>query len=401
MILINEKGFSLLEVILTVALLAIMAGVSLQIMSGNTNAQRYEETREKMDRIKIAIFGDDSLDAKGERANYGYFGDMGMLPATLSSLTTQGSQPSWAFNTQYQIGVGWRGPYYTDKFTTASAVDVDAWGTSFTWTTAGTPTLTSVGSNKAAGTTADPYSKDLTMTFPTSVRLSSVRGFVRDNDTRVPNAKVEIRYPSAGAIATYSATTDSDGAFTFNTIPFTRAAMSVASVPITGLVELGPRQVSVAAAQLAVPNFLLNYYGGKQKITVSGTITNASDASNRHIDIPINNSWDRNLNLDYFTINWSGGPAAFAEFVAVGAAAPQALTGLGGVNCAPSGRVVGQIPAGQQFASNTANINLRLSFSAAADCSGLPAAVMTGANMYIEFQWKETTDRDVISFAVP
>lgn len=396
-----SRGFTLIEIVLSVALLGILATISFQLLSGTNHALKYEETRQKMEAIRKAILGDDSLDSRGNKTSFGYFGDMGMLPATLTSLTTQGSQALWTFDPTFSVGAGWRGPYYLDKFTNSSPVDKDAWGNALSWATSGTPTLTSFGSDGAAGSTSDPYSKDLTMTFPNQVRFATIRGFVRDNDVRIPNTEVEIKYPSAGVITSYRTLSTSDGSFTFNTVPFSIAAISLRSAPVLGTFLYGLRQVAVGVPQVVIPPESLNLNGAKLRVTTSGNASTATDASNQHVDISINSGYETALNIDYFTINWSGGPTAFLEFIKVGTAAAQNLSGLGGTNCAPSRRVVGQIPAGQQFAANSTGTTLRLSFSSASDCSGVPAATMSGALIHIEFQWKETKSRDAISFTVP
>lgn len=383
---------TLLEVVLAVGLLAILAGVSVQMVGNNQDSERYEQTRAKMEQIRVAIFGDDALDAKGDRLHYGYYGDMGGLPATLTSLVTRGSQPAWAFDTGPGIGAGWRGPYYRDPFTTSLAVDLDAWGTSFVYTTTGTPSLTSRGSDKAAGTTAGSvYSKDLVMNFDSALRFSSVRGFVRDGDTRLTNALVELRYPSAGVLTTVSTTSASDGSFTFNTVPPSFAAVTVASVPITGLVPVGPRRIAVAGLQYFIPNFLMNYFSSKQRVTLNGTPVAVAGT----VTMNLTSSYDTALSVDYFTTNWTG--AGFISTIKVGAAAATNVSG--GVNCPASGVSTNQIAAGQTIGANTISTTVIIGIAdVSAGCTGATTD-LTAAPMYIQFRWKESSEVDVISFS--
>ncbi len=395
-LLTGNAGMTLLEVIGAVALIAILAGISVQSVRNNQNSEKYEQTRVKMEAIRTAIFGDAALDAKGQKIHFGYFGDMGTLPVTLTSLTTRGAQTAWSFDTQFGIGAGWRGPYFNDQYTTSQAVDTDAWGTAFSYTTTGTPTLTSFGSDGASGlTVGDVYSKDLSMTFDSALRLSSVRGFVRDGDARVPNATVEIRYPSAGALTAVYNTSASDGSFTFNTVPPTYAVITVTSVPITGSVALGPRQIAIAGPQFLVPNYLMNYYGSKQKVAI-GTITSGSG----NVDIPLSSSYEANQNVDRITAYWTGGPTAFLNFIKMGAAAAVDVS-TGGPTCLSSGTRTASVASGQTINANTTATTFELQFkSVAAGCTGTPGS-WAGAVFYINIEWKESKETDAISFTVP
>lgn len=388
------SGFSLVEVVATIALLAVLAAVSTSIMTGNQNAQRYEETRRKMELIRTAILGDEALDAQGQRFHFGFLGDMGAMPTNLTDLTTIGAQPAWAMDTRYGIGAGWRGPYYVDKFTTSAAIGVDAWGTSFSWTPSGTPTLTSFGSDTISGTTAgEVYSKDLTMSFSGAMRLSSVRGFVRDGDTTISGAAVNLKYPSGGAIVTYPTVTAADGSFTFQSVPFGHRAITVSSVPGAGMVELGPKQIAVAGPQFLVPNFLMNYFGSKQKISI-GTVTTGPGT----VTIPIHSDYEIELNINYITANWSGG-AMYARQLDVSGA--QLLSGLHGVpgDCPTSGERFGPIPSLQTFSANTpGTTNLVLTFRTNVNCGG-GVATVTGRTYYLQFEWVESKEIDAISFS--
>jgi len=393
MIIARNSGLTLLEVVLAVALIAVLAGVSVQMVGRSADSERYEQTRVKMELIKSAIFGDGALDAKGQRIHFGYFGDMGGMPVALSSLTTRGGQTAWAFDSRYGIGAGWRGPYYVDPYTTSLAVDLDAWGTSFVYSTAGTPSLTSWAADKAAGTVAtNPYSKDLTMTFDSALRFASVRGFVRDGDTRVPNATVELRYPSAGALTAVTGTSAADGSFTFNTVPPSYAAMTVTSVPIAGQVTVGPRQLAIAGLQYAVPNFLMNYYGAKQRVTIVGTPVAVAGT----VTIVLNNSYDTVLTLIGMQLYYTS-VTSFISTVSLSGAGATNLSGVGGALCGGTGRNITPIPGGtQQIAANSTSVNMVIGVANAAACTG--TTDMTGVPIYMTLQWSETKETDVFSF---
>ena len=188
----KQSGFTLIELVLTTVLMAILATLAVPLVTGNADGYKYERTRQKMDVIRLAIFGDPSLGADGHRTKFGYFGDMGRFPAALTDLTTQGAQTAYTFDNTYGTGAGWRGPYFASEFNNEYTIDKDEWGNAFVWTTSPLPAiLTSKGSDNAVGGTF--YAQDLTMLFPSNSVYANVRGFVSDGSTRLQSRSVEIR----------------------------------------------------------------------------------------------------------------------------------------------------------------------------------------------------------------
>src|SRR5947209_5130664 len=106
----SNSGVTLMELVLTLAILAILAGALSYFVGSNFDATRYENTRAKMDTIREAVLGNNALDNEGHRIHFGYVGDMGGLPATLANLTTVGAQAAWAVDGTTGVGTGWRGP---------------------------------------------------------------------------------------------------------------------------------------------------------------------------------------------------------------------------------------------------------------------------------------------------
>ena len=110
---LTTKGLSLIEVIIILAVLAVLVALlvpsSVQVLTG----ARRDTTLDEMENLQIAMIGDPNLKNSGVRSSFGYIGDMGNLPATLDDLLTQGAQPAYAFNSSLGVGAGWRGPYIT------------------------------------------------------------------------------------------------------------------------------------------------------------------------------------------------------------------------------------------------------------------------------------------------
>jgi len=116
----SKNGYTLIEVLLVVIILSILSTVALKSLSKVNETARIEQTRQTMDRLAIAITGDPSVIADGQRASFGYVGDIGALPPNLDALVINpGSYSTW------------KGPYIHDQFTSggaSSAFKQDGWG---------------------------------------------------------------------------------------------------------------------------------------------------------------------------------------------------------------------------------------------------------------------------------
>ena len=146
----SRKGLTLIEIVMTIALIAILATASSYWIGSNFENVRYEATRTKMEIIRRAILGNPGVDAESRRTSFGYFGDFGNFPGALSRLTTIGTQAAWAYNATLGIGAGWRGPYYKPTFNTEYNESTDEWGTAFVYNTSAR-TLVSYAADRATG----------------------------------------------------------------------------------------------------------------------------------------------------------------------------------------------------------------------------------------------------------
>jgi len=129
----QQGGFTLLELVVVVAVLGLIANLATEYVAMNTNQQRFDTTQERLEVIKYAIVGDDTRTANGQPDLVGFVHDMGRLPIQLSELYDEptdcdpdnvGDQTCTAsYNTNLKRTIGWRGPYVSKDIATN-----DGWG---------------------------------------------------------------------------------------------------------------------------------------------------------------------------------------------------------------------------------------------------------------------------------
>lgn len=75
-----KRGFTLIEVIITMTIVSILAGMMVPAVWKMWEDQEVQTTRDRMTAIKHALVGDRNLMQNGVRTHYGYVGDQGYLP---------------------------------------------------------------------------------------------------------------------------------------------------------------------------------------------------------------------------------------------------------------------------------------------------------------------------------
>lgn len=119
-----KKGISLIEVIIIIAILAILAGVMSPIIYKTTEAARYKRAEKELETIYNAILGDGA-------DYFGYLGDMGRFPNQLSELYIQSTQPNKAENPSGSgVFAGWNGPYLSVSNSDSTGI-YDPWGNKY------------------------------------------------------------------------------------------------------------------------------------------------------------------------------------------------------------------------------------------------------------------------------
>jgi len=142
----KEAGFTLIEIIVVIAVISILAGTMVPSVVSQMDHHRAKATRDEMQALYRAIVG--TPDSGGD----GYLADLGQLPTSLTDLVQQGSQPGYGLHLA-GVGMGWEGPYLVGGFADGSWL-TDAWGHDYRYNRT-TGQLTSPGRDGRLGTGDD------------------------------------------------------------------------------------------------------------------------------------------------------------------------------------------------------------------------------------------------------
>ncbi|MGH9339136.1 MAG: hypothetical protein ACRD1R_06015 [Acidobacteriota bacterium] len=253
----KQKGISLLESVTALAVIAIIVGAAAPLSITFLDNRREAETLDQLETFKRAIIGDPRIISSEARTSFGYLGDLGNLPASLTDLWINGTQPAFAFDSTLKTGVGWAGPYLnTQVLEFLNQIALDSWGNPIDWTRPDDSSgaigktvkgrLVSPGPNKILGD-----SDDLKVEIFDTETLSKVIGFVRDaSGNLMPGATVEINYPLNGVLTTQTLQTGINGDYIFDGIPF------------------GVRSITVKPRLVAVPDSAVTTGGGGDNVEV-------------------------------------------------------------------------------------------------------------------------------------
>lgn len=123
----DQKGFTLIEVVLIIVVLGIIAAVAIPRMGDLAESSRKSATLSELQAIKKAIVGNPTISSGGRYIDVGFEGDIGHPPASLSELGAKpGSLAVYDKFTRY----GWNGPYID---TSGNEYLTDAWGGSYNY----------------------------------------------------------------------------------------------------------------------------------------------------------------------------------------------------------------------------------------------------------------------------
>lgn len=199
----NPRGFSLIEVVIVLAIGAILVTLLTVVAARSVQSSNESSTQQQVQQVFAAIVGNPAA------GNYGYLGDMGRLPTALSELATQGTQighhfsdppPSGSTAHVGNLGIGWRGPYLGGPFSSADLF-LDSWGQPLTYTSSGAAAgqVVSPGVDGVVGTSDD-------IAFPVQLPAQTT-------GTLIVNVRVNtIPQPSGLSVSVYSASNGEQGA---------------------------------------------------------------------------------------------------------------------------------------------------------------------------------------------
>lgn len=113
----GQAGFSLLEMLVALAILSAAAYVALDTVESDTGQTRYQITENRLKKIRRAIVGNPDLVLNGSPVVSGYVADVGRLPECLEQLVARvecgGYTPPVYSQVSGGLFSGWRGPYLT------------------------------------------------------------------------------------------------------------------------------------------------------------------------------------------------------------------------------------------------------------------------------------------------
>lgn len=159
----RNSGFSLLEIIVALAIMTIVVGAAIPVISVSIDRSKKEETRNELNALKTAVEG--------------YFEDLWAFPPDLNNLLQNLSGAS-----------GWVGPYISPPLSkhgsTLPVVDKDAWNEDYRLTFQGISFLEirSPGPDMSFATTDD---------IAVEVDVTPIRRQVTLNELAILNAAVQ------------------------------------------------------------------------------------------------------------------------------------------------------------------------------------------------------------------
>lgn len=120
-----ERGVTLLELLVVLMILSLILTAAVKTWDVTLQRGRIEQTNRKLEQLASVIVGNPDYVVAGRRADFGYVGDMGELPLTLTDLVVRPTRADT--NT-------WNGPYIRSTFDESpSGFQTDGWGDSIVY----------------------------------------------------------------------------------------------------------------------------------------------------------------------------------------------------------------------------------------------------------------------------
>jgi len=210
----GQHGFTLIEIVIVIVLMGIIATIAFRQIGSSVETAKVEHTKSELVQLAHAITGNPDAFADGRRIDFGYYGDNGAMPPSLTALA---SNPGLAT---------WRGPYISSGAENNGYLK-DAWGAAYSIT--GT-TVRSTGSGSPIDYSFASNAADLSN--------NSVSGYIVDAGNQPPgpvykeSLLVYLTYPDgSGGYSTPTYIPNRSGQFVFGSVPIGAHTLGVIYLP--------------------------------------------------------------------------------------------------------------------------------------------------------------------------
>lgn len=315
------RGFTLLEVIVVLAILAALVGGLVPLVFQSLERQRTDATRRQLRSLKDGILGGRATGGGGGAApagqdragTFGFAGDVGALPDSLEQLFRRDALPAFQMDPDWRLGAGWRGPYVAAGDAGVASALRDAFGRRIDYSTADVTVggeawdgfLRSAGPDGRAEPVTATGTDDIVVPLRSSETAGRASGFLRHGSGQpVSEARVTYAYRDAGQVVTTATTTDEQGAFT-----------GPSHAPGPAVVRTG-----------ATTGTGLGFVRG---------LTRVLGPSDEDLEFHVLNVVRSPVTVTALTATWSGGPTCYSDVRFAGVDVDG-----GGVNCHTSGSTV-------------------------------------------------------------
>jgi prepilin-type N-terminal cleavage/methylation domain-containing protein len=232
----SSTGFTLIEMIIAIAIMAILAGAMAPLAVRTINGSRQDETLKRQQLIYQAIFGDPAAHGSG------FLSDIGRIPGgNLAELAVQGNLPPYSLQAG-NVGMGWRGPYLLEGVN-GTGLPIDGWGTPMDF--AGGQ-IRSAGPDQLMGTIADNFYYP-----PAPITANNLRGSIKIEVVALDTSAAQPNFVAAGGQMTVYFAQDGAqqppitilspiGSYTFSNLP-----QGIHAITVTGDPDGGGPQLSL------------------------------------------------------------------------------------------------------------------------------------------------------------
>ncbi|NDD90850.1 hypothetical protein EBZ37_02020 [bacterium] len=254
----QAHGFTLIDFLMVVTILSALAVIVPAVSLPSIQEQRVERTRAQLLRIRQAIVGDPELKVRGLRTDFGFLGDLGRLPVSITELlSAPAGVGARVQDGSARFSYGWNGPYLD---TSDSAMDwtKDAWGNAIQYSVGNVntaTTMTSLGADGAVGgVNADA---DLVVQISPGAKRFNLHGFVTDPGGGVFTGTGQVflnDLDGTGRVAApVSAAITTSGYFVFQNVTLGRRSVFLTLPSPSPTVTVGPVTVTPGEANVVLP----------------------------------------------------------------------------------------------------------------------------------------------------